>query len=294
MAFSLLPRRRPPRPPTPKPAIKTEAEIIADAKADVVPTLNRPLSAVLWPEAIWRRYRRHELANGKVITIPGLLLQRCWLPYLAGVLVFGLFTAMFLFAGSPIVTSAPTGAIMGIGLIWYMVIAKLWNTVYGTLYISYNSDQLRPWQSYQFMRLHVARLIFKDRQSEVFYGSYEKGYMRIETSAQELTGITEQRTFYAMSPGVRQMPEGPLVDSHSRMRSTEANALAIHQTKNKSISQHLAENFGFIIGAIFIVIGAYCLLQMQDGELLGRPDVEDHRLHLEAQRAVPSGPEVRP
>ena len=39
MAFSLLPRRRPPRPPTPKPAIKTEAEIIADAKADVVPTL---------------------------------------------------------------------------------------------------------------------------------------------------------------------------------------------------------------------------------------------------------------
>ena len=284
MAFLLHRHPRQARQPRPEPQIKAQAELIAEAKADTVPTLNSPIAAAFKPSAIWRRYSRHQLADGESMPLWVSVPKTFWPAGVAGILAAALLLGIFLFIGSNLITSTPSALIIGGVVGWYMAVGKMWSRAYGTLHISQNPDSMRPWQSTQFMRLNLPRLIFKERQNEVFYGSYEKGYMRVETTDIDLTTVTEQRTFYDMSPGVRQMSEGPLVDGHSRMRSTEGNGLAIHKTKSKSISERLSENWGFIVGVIFIVIAAYCLLQMQEGELLGRPDVAEYQEQVELQR----------
>ncbi len=270
-------------PKEPEP-VKSQEELIAEARDDASPTLNSPEGAAFRPPVIWRRYRRHRRANGDTISLWVHLPLTFWPAAACGLLTAGFLGASFLFVGSPIVSSVPSSLMIGGIVTWYVAARKMWQRVYGVLYISQNPDPLRPWQSAQFMRMHLPRLIFKGRQNEVFYGSYERGYMRVETSEVDLTQVTHQSAFYDMSPGIRQMAEGPLVDGHSRMRSIEGNGLAIHKARSKSITEKLAANWGFIVGVIFICITAYCLLQMQDGELLARPDVAEHREQVEIQR----------
>ncbi|MCE2464078.1 MAG: hypothetical protein J4F46_09280, partial [Dehalococcoidia bacterium] len=66
--------------------------------------------------------------------------------------------------------------------------------------------------------------------------------------------------------GTRQMSEAALVDGYSKIKSIESNGLDIHNSRNKSLTQQIGSNAGVIVGAIFIVIGIFAMLQCQSGE----------------------------
>ena len=255
---------------------RDEAVLVAEGQADLEPTLNSSFSACFNPPAIWRRYRRHLEADRDARPgwmIMGMLM---WGPFWEG-LPTGIAAILgFVVIGSEIPVAIMTGLCIGVGVVWYRACVKMYPRVYADLYVTRNPDAYSPWQSEQKLWGKAVRLCFRDRMNTVFYGSYARGYIRLETN-EDISEFTSMEQLFRIRSGQQQLVEAPLLDSHARMRMTEANGLAIHSTRKKSLADQLAQNFGFVIGVICLVIAAYCLLQMQDGEMLGRPDVAERQ-----------------
>ena len=250
--------------------------LVAEAQEDLEPTLNSVYSAAFQPAAIWRRYRRHLEAERDSRPPWMILAMLSWGPTWEGLPVAIGCIIGFLFIGSETAVAIMTGLCIGAGVTWGRACTKMYSRVYADLYITRNPDAYEPWQSEQKMWGRAVRLAFKNRMNEVFYGSYAHGYIRLETNV-DISEMTSMRQLFTERIGQQQLVEAPLLDSHARMRMTEANGLAIHNTKKKSLADQLAQNFGFIAGVICLLIASYCMLQMQDGELLGRPDVQDRQ-----------------
>ena len=277
-SFARAVRPRTPKPPPPAP--RPEADLVAEAQADLNPTLNSVMGACFAPAAILRRYQRHleaERDSRPKWVVFGMLF---WGPAWEGILVAVACIIGFAVIGSELTVCILSGLLIGAGATWLRACRKMYNRVYADLYCSRNPDSYAPWQSEQILRGKVMRLAFKDRLNTVFYGSYASGYIRLETN-EDVSEFSTMTELYQQRAGQQQLAEAALLDSHARMRVTEANGLTIHNTRKRSLGEQLAQNFGFITGVICLVIAAYCLLQMQDGEMLGRPDVKERQATIE-------------
>ena len=279
------------RPPT-KP--KSEADLVVEAKQDQEPTLNSAFSAC-FGLALWRRYWRHLQAERDPRNQEVVLFMLFWGPAWEGLALATACIVGFLYlnllnsgivTADNIIVSVTCGLTIGACAIWYRANVKMYNRVYADLYITRNPDAREPWQAEQKMTAKAVRLAFKDRMDSVFYGSYASGYIRLETQ-EDISEWTAMKQVIESRTVTQELGEAPLVDGHSRMTEFEQSGLEIHNDRKRSLGEQLAQNFGFIAGVIFAVVGFYCLVQMQDGELLGRPDVEErHALidRLEAER----------
>lgn len=281
-AFGGSPAFGPPVPKGWKWPEREEAVLVAEAKADLRPTTNSAFGATyqVFPSPLWRRYLRHLEAERDGRPVPLVLFMLFWGPFWEGLPV-GIGSIMGLnYIGSETPVAIMTGLLIGVLLTWYRACRKMHLKVYADLYITRNPDAYTPWQSEQKMTAMAVRLAFKDRMNTVFYGSYATGYIRLETN-DDISEFTTFAQVIEARVGMQQLEEAPLNDSYSRMTVTEANGLGIHQTRKKGFGEQLAQNFGFIACVVFVLIGAYCLLQMQDGELLGRPDVKERQATIE-------------
>ena len=214
----------------PLPPVSTVFDLLEAAQADTRPDILSAVAATWQPRVIWRRYSRHVLAEnkGRLVTVVTGIMPRSGFFGLGTVITLGLGMSML---GFP--TAWPTAFLVGAGVGWWSAAGRMWRAVYAEVGVSYSGIGTPPWQSEQFMRSYFPRLCFKLRQNEVFRGSYETGYIRLE-SEKPLHQLRSAADLYDLPSGNLTVDEGPLIDAYTEMHEYETNGLQIHKTEHKA------------------------------------------------------------
>ena len=267
--------------------------MIREAQADLTPTLNDKIGAALQYKAVIRRYRRHRKAFHDARPEWFVWFMLFWWP-----LWIGFFLALFVALPTSLFVEATNaypdaktifyvnvsfaGIALWAAIAWFMVAGKMWDAAYNEGYLSQHADSSKSWHAEECMKLWMNNVAMLPHQSRAMYGSLEKGYYRMYTSEPILTFLSQKKIFQ-QRPATMQADLSPIKDSNTKMRKTEANAHKLAAQNQKSMGDILKANIGVLIGVVCIIFTFFCVLQMSDGVMLMRPDVDDHREAVAAE-----------
>lgn len=265
------------------PAVKTLPELVAAAQQDDRPLLPSWTAAIDQPSALTRRYRRHFAAdNAQGWTIwqkPAL--------FGLGAGIGGYLATMFLVGIMyPGYAGHLLGAIVGPAAGWIVAVKVMWEAIHSLVTITDGADPRRPWRATYIMDLWAPTLGFRLRP-EVHFGDGDRPAIRLFVP-KGLEKLDDIKPIYAYRAAHRHTELSVLEDTYERLTGEAGNGLTLKATEKKDKYSLLKESWGKITLGICIAIAAYCIVQMNDGVLIGRPDVEIYQKQLQQVQQAPA------
>ena len=266
-------------------AVKTLPELVADTQQDDRPQLLNWPAAIDQPAALLRRYRRHCAADnaqgwaiwqkpalfGLAAGAAGYLVTM----FLVGILYPGYFGHLL-------------GAIVGPLAGWIMAVKVMWEAIHSMVTITDGADPRRPWRATYIMDLWAPTLGFRLRP-EVHFGDGDRPAIRLFVP-KGLEHLDYIQPIYGYRAAHRHTELSVLEDTYERLTGEAGNGLTLKATEKKDKYSLLKESWGKITLGICIAIAAYCIVQMNDGVLIGRPDVEIYQQQLQQVQPASAAP----
>ena len=263
-----------------RPVVKGLPELVAEAQADDMPELMTWAAAVDKPAALLRRYRRHwEADNARGWAIwqkPALF------GIGAGAAVFILTLIGFGIISDSAMMGPLLGLLLGLPAGWALAVKVMWEEIHSPVTITDGNDAKRPWHATYIMHLFLPSLGFRLRP-ETQFGQGDRPAIRLFVQS-GLERLDNTREIYHYRPAYRHMEFSVLEDTYERLKGEAGNGLELKRTEKEDKCSFLKEMWGRITLGVCIAIAAYCIIQMSDGMLIGRPDVELYEKQLQQQQ----------